>query len=98
MATFGIGIKEYKNLKRIGNPKKNLRDHMSDWELILSTIGEKATTDITKSNDSKGFNECSESAKLGGGIAKNTRLELEEKIGKKIISDKNFLNLGDKID
>jgi len=95
-ATFGVGIGEHKKLKNVVNPKQNLRDHMTDWELILSMVGEKATTDITKSNESQGFNECSESAKQGGNIARNTRLELEEKTGKKIVSDKNFLSLEDK--
>ena len=66
---------------------------MNEWELILTMIGEKATTDITKVKDSKGFNECKDSAKEGGNIAKNTRKELESKIGKTITSNKNYLNL-----
>ncbi|MDO8627864.1 MAG: phage antirepressor protein, partial [Candidatus Diapherotrites archaeon] len=56
-------------------------------------VGEKATTDITISKDSQGFDECKESAQEGGQIAHNTRKELEQKIGKTIISDKNFLGL-----
>jgi len=66
---------------------------MTDWELILTMVGEKATTDITKSKDSRGLKECKTSAKEGGNIAKNTRKALEEKTGKSIISDKNYLNL-----
>jgi hypothetical protein len=66
---------------------------MTDWELILTMIGEKATTDITIAKDSKGFNQLKDSAKEGGDIANNTRKELEAKIGKTIISKNNYLNL-----
>jgi|TARA_B100002003_G_C14036105_1_gene499280 hypothetical protein len=66
---------------------------MTDWELILSMVGEKATTDITVAKDSKGFNQCKDSANEGGTIAKNTRKEIEQKTGKSIVSKGNFLNL-----
>ena len=59
-------------------------------------IGEKATTDITISKDSKGLNECKDSADEGGLIAQHTRKELEAKTGKSLISDKNYLHLTDK--
>ena len=90
-ATFGKTVGEYKKFKRL--KKQNLRDHMTDWELILTMVGEKATTDITVAKDSKGFQECKTSAKQGGTIAKNTRKELEEKTGKSVISKDNFLDL-----
>jgi len=96
-ATFGINIRKHKEIKKIDKLKKqNLRDHMTDWELILSMIGEKATTDITNTNDSQGFKECKKSAKEGGNIASNTRKELEKKTGKKIISKENYLNIEEK--
>ena len=56
-------------------------------------IGEKATTDITISKDAKGFPELKHTAKEGGNIAKNTRKELEQKIGKPLVSKENYLHL-----
>lgn len=95
-ATFGKTVKEYKNFKSLKRDSQNLRDNMTDWELILTMICEKATTDITISKDSQGFDECRDSANEGGTIAKNTRTELEEKIGKSVISDENYLHLIEK--
>ncbi len=69
---------------------------MTDWELLLTMVGEKATTDITISKDSQGFNECKDSAVEGGTIAKNTRKELEQKTGKTVISNENYLHLSEK--
>ena len=92
-ATFGKTVQEYKEFKNLKNNKQNLRDHMTDWELILTMLGEKATTDITVAKDSKGFDECKTSAKEGGEIASNTRKEIEQKVGKSIVSNTNFLNL-----
>ena len=69
---------------------------MTDWELILTMVGEKATTDITKAKNSQGFNECKTSAQDGGQIAHNTRKELEQKIGKSIVSSDNFIELAEK--
>lgn len=69
---------------------------MTDWELIFTMLGEKVTTDITVSKDSHGFNECKGSAKEGGIIAGNTRKEIEQKTGKKIISNSNYLDLKEK--
>ena len=92
-AAFGKTISEYKEFKKLQKKNQNLRDHMTDWELILTMVGEKATTDITISKDSKGFDECNQSANEGGTIAKNTRKEIEEKTGKKIVSKDNYLHL-----
>lgn len=66
---------------------------MTDWELILTMIGEKATTDITISKDSQGLSECKTSAIEGGTIAKHTRKEIEQKTGRSIISKENYLHL-----
>ena len=95
-ATFGKTVREYKRFKDLKRKNQNLRDHMTDWELILTMVGEKATTDITISKDSTGFEECKESAVEGGTIAKNTRKEIEQKTGKSIISKDNYLYLGKK--
>jgi hypothetical protein len=59
-------------------------------------VGEKATTDITISKDSKGFYECKDAAVEGGTIAKNTRKEIEEKTGKSVVSNENYLHLTEK--
>ena len=90
-ATFGMTPSEYKELK--GLKRENLRDHMTDWELILTMFGEKATTDITLSRDAKGFEENKKAAQRGGQIAHNARKELEEETGKSVISKENFLYL-----
>ena len=92
-ATFGKTVQEYKQYKSLQRKNQNLRDHMTDWELLLTMVGEKATTDITIARDSKGFNQLKDSAKKGGDIAHNTRKELEEEIGKTIVSKDNYLHL-----
>jgi hypothetical protein len=92
-ATFGKTVQEYKQFKSLNRKNQNLRDHMTDWELILTMVGEKATTDITTAKDAQGFDECKVSANEGGSIAKNTRKELEQKIGKSLVSQDNFLNI-----
>ncbi|MFA5763837.1 MAG: BRO family protein [archaeon] len=92
-ATFGKSTTEYKQYKNLPKKNQNLRDHMNDWELILTMVGEKATTDITKAKDSQGFIECKDSAQEGGEIAGNIKTQLEAKINKTITSKENFLNL-----
>jgi len=95
-ATFGKKVEDYKEFKGLTRKNQNLRDHMTDWELILTMVGEKATTDITISKDSEGLEECKESAIEGGTIAKNTKEELEQKIGRPIASKENYLHLTEK--
>ena len=90
-ATFGKTVGEYKEFKQLQKKNQNLRDHMTDWELILTMIGEKATKDITKEKDSQRFTECKDSAIKGGNIAKRTREDIEENLGKSIVSKENFL-------
>src|SRR3989338_5604383 len=92
-ATFGKTVKEYKQFKGLQKSNQNLRDHMTDWELILNMVGEKATTDITIAKDAKDLLHLKQTAKEGGDIAKNTRRELEQKIGKSILSKENYLYL-----
>ena len=90
-ATFGKTIGEYKEFKELQKKNQNLRDHMTDWELILTMFGEKATTDITREKDSQGFDDCKGSANQGGGIAKRAREDLEKNLGKSVISQGNYL-------
>lgn len=85
--TFGMTPKEYKRLEN-----ENLRDHMNDWELIFTMVGEKATTDIAKSKNAIGFDKNKVVAKKGGRIAKNARKELEKEIGKSTITNQNFIS------
>lgn len=93
-ASFGKTVEEYREYKRL--KKENLRDHMTDWELILTMVGEKAATDITEAKGSQGFDECKESAIEGGEIAGNTRKEIERKTGKPVVSDENYLDVPEK--
>ncbi len=95
-ATFNKTVQEYKEFKGLNKKNQNLRDHMTDWELILNMIGEKATTDITVAKDSKGIQECKTAATKGGTIAKNTRKEIEKEIGRSIVTNQNYLNLTNK--
>ena len=94
-ATFGVGIKEHKKLKGL-DPKlknQNLRDHMTDLELIFNMLGEASTTEIAKKLDAKGFSENKIAAKKGGTIAGDARKKLELETGEKVVSEKNYLDL-----
>ncbi len=97
-ATFSLTTSEHKKVKQLDVKRKNqnLRDHMTDLELIFTMLGEKATTEITKAKDSRGLPHCAESAKEGGGIAGNARIELEKKTGKKVVSADNYLDIAHK--
>jgi len=90
LATFGLTPSEYKRLKGLKN--ENLRDHMNDLELIFSMLGERVTTEITRNKDAQGFKDCEEAANEGGQVAGNARKDAENKIGKSIISDNNYLD------
>lgn len=83
-AWSGFTVKEYKNHKDL--KKENLRDHMTNLELVLNMLAEPTTTEISKQKAPKNFNESKVIAKQGGTIAGNTRKEIEEKTGKKIVS------------
>jgi hypothetical protein len=83
----GNTVKEYKQLK--GLKKENLRDNMTNLELVLNMLAEATTTEISKEKKPVTFDESKEVAKQGGTIAGNTRKEIEEKTGKKIISSQN---------
>jgi hypothetical protein len=89
-ATFGMTPSEYKQFKSLSNPKDNLRDHMTDLELIFTMLGEASTTEIAKVRDAQGFPENKIAAKEGGSVAGNARKDLESKSGKKISSKINF--------
>ena len=93
-ATFGIIPSEYKNLKGLSKVNENLRDHMTDLELIFTMLGEASTTEIAKNKNAIGFVENHKAAKAGGNVAGNARKELEKKSGAKVISKQNYKNIG----
>jgi prophage antirepressor-like protein len=88
-ATFGFTPKEYKEIK--GLKSQNLRDHMTDLELIFSMLGEASTKEIAVNTDTQGFIENKKAAKAGGKIAGDARKQLELKSGKKVVSSNNYL-------
>jgi prophage antirepressor-like protein len=93
-ATFGLTPSEYKKVK--GLKSQNLRDHMTDLELIFSMLGEASTTAIVKTKNPKGFIQNKVAAKQGGRIAGDARKALEIKTGEKVVSKDNYLPEGKK--
>jgi len=83
-----LSVKKHKALKNLKT--ENLRDHMSDAELVFTALAELSTRQIAETVEAKGLEENKIPAKKGGRIAKNARLELEQKTGKKIVSGDNF--------
>lgn len=83
----GYSVKEYKNLK--GLKKENLRDNMTNMELVLNMLAETSSTEISKSTNERGIKGAEQSVIKGGNIAKLAREQLEKETGKKVISDKN---------
>jgi len=93
-ATFGMTPSEYKKYKNIpDNPNKNLRDNMTDLELIFTMLGEKVTTEISKQEKPKVMPEHKNEANRGGRAAGNARLEVEKELGRSTIEKKNYLDL-----
>jgi len=88
-AAFGVTPGEHKVLK--GLKRENLRDHMTDLELIFSMLGEAATTEITRADDVRAFQESKTAARKGGEVAGKARKDLEEKTGKRVVSSDNYL-------
>ncbi len=90
-AWAGLTTKQYKNLK--GLKKENLRDNMTNLELVLNMLAKTATTEISKKKQPKYFFESAIVAREGGTVAGNAKKEIESKTGKKIITSKNAKNL-----
>ena len=88
-ATFGFTPAEYKSLK--GLKRENLRDHMTDLELIFSMLGEASTTEIVRKQDSQGFTENKVAARKGGRIAGEAREKLEIETGTNVVTTENYL-------
>lgn len=85
----GVSVKAHKELK--GLKSQNLRDHMSEAELIFTALAELSTRQIAETEDATGMPENEKAARTGGGIAKRARLELEDRTGRKIVSEENYL-------
>lgn len=94
-ATFGLTVQEYKRFKGLDKKQQNLRDHMNDWELIFTMMGEKATTDIARMRDARGFSQNKTAASRGGQLANHARTELEHELGTSVLTSDNFLGLRD---
>lgn len=92
-ATFGLTPSEYKNVKGLTKKNQNLRDHMTDLELIFTMLGERVTTEISQQEKPEGFEENKDVARRGGNVAGVARKETEKELGHSVISSENFLNL-----
>ena len=93
-AWSGLNTKQYKAFKNL--KKENLRDHMTNLELVLNMLAEATTTEISKEKNPETFEDSRKIAKQGGTIAGNTRKEIEAKTGKKIVSKLNAKQLDEK--
>ena len=85
-----MNTRQYKNLK--GLKKENLRDNMSDLELVLTMLAEASTTDIAKAEQPQGFDENQKVARRGGNVAGVARRETERELGHSVVSGQNFLD------
>ncbi|MEK7673314.1 MAG: hypothetical protein AAB373_05525 [Patescibacteria group bacterium] len=92
----GLSVKEHKNMK--GLKTQNLRDHMTEAELIFTALAELSTRQIAASENATGMIENKAASKNGGAIAKGARLDLEKKTGQKVVSQDNYLNGGKKLE
>lgn len=92
-ATFEMNPSEYKQYKGLMRPGENLRDHMTDMELVLTMLGEASTTEIARTRDAQGMAENEKAAKDGGKIAGDARRQLEKETGRSVISKQNYKEL-----
>ena len=95
-ATFGLTPSEYKDVKGLTKKNQNLRDHMTDLELIFTMLGERVTTEISQQEKPESFNESKGVARRGGNVAGVARKETEKELGHSVISSENYLNLNEK--
>ena len=88
---FDLKVEEYKEVK--GLERENLREHMTDMELILTMLAEATTTKLHRDRDSHGFEPLKKDAKDGGAVAGRTRRDIERQSGKPVVSGENFKEL-----
>lgn len=92
--TFDLKVDEYKQVKSLA--RENLRDHMTDIELILTMLAEATTTKLHRDRDTQGMVPLTKDAKDGGAVAGRTRKDIERQTGKPVISSENFKQLASK--
>lgn len=95
-ATFGLTPADYKKHEGLTKQQENLRDHMTDLELIFTVLGEASTTEIARNKDAQGFPENKNAAIEGGTVTGNARKELEQKSGRKVVTNQNYKLLSEK--
>jgi hypothetical protein len=88
--TFDLGVKDHMAVKAL-KPSHNLRDHMTDLELIFTMLGEKSTAELARAYNARGFDENHVAAEAGGKVAGDARRNLEKELGRKVVSPSNFL-------
>lgn len=89
--TFGITPSEHKSLKGLNKPNQNLRDHMTDLELVLTALGEAVTRTVVVEENAQGFDENKTAAVKGGQAGGQARRNVEKITGKKVVSSENYL-------
>jgi prophage antirepressor-like protein len=90
-ATFGVTPSEHRSLKGLTQKNENLRDHMTDLELIFTMLGERVTTEISQAEKPDTFEKNRTVAKRGGSVAGTARRETEKELGRSVVSSENFL-------
>ena len=95
-AAFGMTPSEYKKYKNLNRPNENLRDHMTDLELIFSQLSEAATTEIVRNDDAQGFSQNKDAAQRGGKVAGDARKDLESQTGRPVSTRNNYKKLDER--
>ena len=95
-ATFGLTPSDYKIYKGLAKKNQNLRDHMSDLELIFTMLGERVTTEISQKEKPDTFTKSKQVAQRGGNVAGVAREQAEKELGRSVVSPENFLLDSDK--
>lgn len=88
-STFGMRPSKFKRKKGLKN--QSLRDHMTEFELLLTMLGEHTTAELHRQHDSRGLVQLKADAKIGGRVARSARRQLEKNLGTSIITEHNFL-------
>ena len=94
-ATFGLTPSEYKNTKGLTKKTQNLRDHMTDLELIFTMLGERVTTEISQIEKPETFVKSKKVARRGGSVAGVARKKTEKELGRSVVSKENYLEQGE---
>ncbi len=95
-AAFGMTPEQYKHHKGLDKPSENLRDHMTDLELIFTMLGEASTTEIARNRDAQGFEQNKKASREGGEVAGSARNELEKRSGRMVVSKNNYKGIPEK--